>query len=145
DWDCTIVGGGPLDRELRTRAKDLGLADKVRFAGHVSDTRPYITQADLCVLPSDREGLPLALAEAMAAGVPCVASDVGGTSELVIHGKTGLLLKAGSLEGLLQAMTFLLVHADERRRMGEEAHRWAHQHFDLDRQLTKIRDLLATR
>ena len=143
-WRCTVLGGGPLEQELRAQASRLGLTQSVTFAGHVNDTRPYLMDADLCVLSSEQEGLPLSLAEAMAAGVPCVASDVGGTGEIVIHGQTGLLFKSGSVEELVHAIIYLIIHQDERRRMGREARKWVQEHFDLDQQMAQIRALLLS-
>lgn len=142
-WVCTIVGGGPLEPSLKSLARERGLDHKVRFTGHVSDTKQYVTQADLCVLPSDQEGLPLSLAEAMSAGVPCIATDVGGTSEIVIHGKTGLLVKPGSAEELASAIKRLLLSPEERRKMGEAACEWAHHNFDIDRQMAEFKALLT--
>lgn len=141
-WVCTVVGGGPLAQELHEQAIRLGLADKVRFTGHVSDTKAYVMQADLCILPSDQEGLPLSLAEAMAVGVPCIATDVGGTREIVLHGKTGLLVTPGATEELVAAIQHLVLHAEERRQMGEAAHEWAHQHFDIEQQLAEFKAVL---
>jgi len=143
-WKCVVLGGGPLQEELLARAQRLGLTESVTFEGHVADTRPYLREADLCILPSEQEGLPLALAEAMAGGVPCVASDVGGTGEIVIHGRTGLLFKSGSVEDLVQAITYLIVHHDERKRMGLEARQWVRQHFDLEPQMAQLKALLLS-
>lgn len=142
-WVCTIVGGGALESSLKSLAQERELGPKVRFTGHVSDTKAYVMRADLCVLPSDQEGLPLSLAEAMAAGVPCIATDVGGTSEIVIHGKTGLLVKPGSAEELASAIRHLVLSPEERRQMGAAACEWARHNFDIDRQLAEFKVLLT--
>lgn len=142
EWLCTVVGGGPLEQDLRNQAARLGLAEKVRFIGHVSDTKPYVLEADVCVLPSDKEGLPLSLVEAMAAGVPCVATDVGGTAEIVLNGKTGILVKPGSKEDLAAAIAYFIVHPQEQERMATAASVWANQEFNIDRQLTKFIEVL---
>lgn len=139
NWRCVIVGGGPQEQELRTQVTKLGLDEFIRFEGHVNDVRPYLGQADLLVLSSDKEGLPLAIAEAMAMGLPCIATDVGGTREIVIHGQTGLLVKPGSADDLCRAMDFLIVQEAERRRMALAAKEWAYEHFDLEKIMAKVK------
>lgn len=142
DWRCFILGSGPKEGELRAQASRLNLEGLVTFAGHVDDVRPYLGMADVMVLSSENEGLPLSLAEAMAMGVPCIASNVGGTGEIVCHGRTGLLFQSGSVDDLHQAVRYLLVHGDERRRMGEEARRWVHEHFDIEQVMTRVSDVI---
>lgn len=142
DWRCFILGSGPKERELRAQATTLNLETLVTFVGHVDDVRPYLRMADVVVLSSENEGLPLSLAEAMAMGVPCIASDVGGTGEIVCHGRTGLLFTSGSVEELCQAIGYLLIHEEERRRMGEEAKQWVHERFDIDRVMTRVSDVI---
>lgn len=86
DLHCDIVGGGRHHEALRVRAEQLCVSDRVTWHGHVADrarVMALLAQADLFVLPSLTEGLPRALGEAMAKGLPCVASDVGGVSELL--------------------------------------------------------------
>lgn len=139
NWGCVIVGGGPQEQRLRTQTTRLGLDTFVRFEGHISDVRPYLSRADLLILPSDKEGLPLAVAEAMAMGVPCIATDVGGTREIVIHGQTGLLVKPGSAEDLCQAIEYMIAHEDERRGMALAAKEWAYEHFDLEKIMAKVK------
>lgn len=143
-WHCTIVGGGPLENELRAQARQLELDKAVTFTGHVPDTKPYVAAADVCILPSDKEGLPLSLVEAMAAGVPCIATDVGGSGEIVVHGQTGLLIKPGSVEELYQAIVYMMGHGEERRRMGEVARQWARQEFDQERQMGLLASLVLS-
>ena len=142
-WHCTIVGGGPLEAELKARAESLGLSSVVDFAGHVDDVRPYLEQADLAVLSSEKEGLPLSLVEAMAFGVPSVVTDVGGNREIVLHEQTGLVVEFGSAEKLAAAITHLLGHPDERRRMGDEARKRAYEGFDAAQQLERYSSLLS--
>jgi glycosyltransferase involved in cell wall biosynthesis len=84
-----LVGTGPLEAELRVAAAPLGEA--VLFLGHRDDVPDLLAAADLFLLPSLFEGLPLVLIEAMAAGLPAVASAIGGSDEVVVHGETGLL------------------------------------------------------
>jgi glycosyltransferase involved in cell wall biosynthesis len=141
-WKCTIVGGGRLEAELRHQADALGLTSRVEFSGQVSDVRPFLQSADLCVLSSEKEGLPLSLIEAMAFGLPCVVTDVGGNREIVLHQKTGLLVEFGSPKALSSAIEHLLAHPEERRRMGEEARKLVHERFDASMSLQRYRELL---
>jgi len=139
---CVILGSGSLESELRARAAELGLTQTVLFGGYVRDVRPYLEVADLFVLSSDREGLPLSLGEAMAYGVPCVATDVGGNKEIVLHGETGLLVEPGSSERLAGAIQYLIAHPDERNRMGVNASRRVHECFDINDSMLQLRSVL---
>jgi glycosyltransferase involved in cell wall biosynthesis len=143
---CVIVGAalssGPLESKLRTQAVELGLASKVIFTGHVSDVRPYLEVADLFVMSSDKEGLPLSLGEAMAYGVPCIATDVGGNKEIVSHGQTGLLVKPRSPEQLAEAIEYLLAHPEERCRMGANGLRCVQEHFNIEDSMGRLKRVL---
>ena len=139
---CVILGSGQLESELRKKAVELALADQVIFTGQVGDVRPYLEVADLFVLSSDKEGLPLSLGEAMAYGVPCVATDVGGNKEIVAHGQTGLLVKPRSPEQLAEAIEYLLAHPEERCRMGANALRRVHEHFNIEDSMGRLKRVL---
>jgi glycosyltransferase involved in cell wall biosynthesis len=141
---CLVVGAGPLEEELRARSIVLGLSASVRFVGHVEDVRPYLAVADLFVLPSEREGLPLSVLEAMAFGVPCIATDVGGNREVIVHGQTGLIIKPEAPEQLAQAIDFLLVHEEERCRMGRNGKDRA-QEFNGPDMMRQLLDVLLGR
>lgn len=139
---CVILGSGPLESVLRGKTVDLNLADKVMFKGYVSDVRSYLEVADLFVMSSDKEGLPLSLGEAMAYGVPCIATDVGGNKEIVSHGQTGLLVKSGSPARLAEAIEYLLAHPEERFRMGINACRRVHEHFNIEDSMSRLKRVL---
>jgi glycosyltransferase involved in cell wall biosynthesis len=141
---CVILGRGTLEAKLRSLADDLEVADRVVFAGHVGDVRPYLEVAELLVLSSDKEGLPLCLGEAMAYGIPCVATDVGGNKEIIVHGQTGLLVKPGSPEPLAEAIEYLLAHSDERSRMGAQGLARVQAYFDSEQAMATLqRELLG--
>lgn len=91
--ELTLVGDGSLRAELEERARSLGVADLVRFAGLRSQTAPFYRRADLFVLLSDYEGLPMSIIEAMAAGLPVVATPAGGVPGIVADGGNGLLVE----------------------------------------------------
>ena len=103
-----IAGDGPERERLAAKAASLGLSERVRWLGHRDDVPALLAAADLFVLPSLNEGLPLAAMEAMLAGVPIVATDAGGTGEIVRDGVTGLLVPPGDARALSEAIRALL-------------------------------------
>jgi glycosyltransferase involved in cell wall biosynthesis len=116
-----IVGRGELEPELRAHATRLGLQDRVHFLGFREDARELLPMFDVFALPSLSEGLSIALLEAMAAGCPVVATNVGGNSELVSDGETGLLVPAADAPSLASAIGRLLNDEVEARRLGDNA------------------------
>ena len=103
--DLVIAGAGTLRGALEAQVRALGLEDRVFFLGHRIDAPALLRQAAVFVLPSRREGLPLSVLEARAAGVPVVATDIGGTREAIQHEETGLLVPvddAGALAAGIQ-------------------------------------------
>ena len=114
-----IAGDGPDRAKLVHLASELGLAHHIVWHGHVDDMQSIYQQLTLLMIPSRSEGLPNAALEAMAAGVPVVSTDVGGLSELVINGHTGLLVPSENPPALAAAVIRLLG-------MPDELHRFAH-------------------
>jgi glycosyltransferase involved in cell wall biosynthesis len=102
-----VAGGGTREAALRARAASLGLAATVRFLGRVDDVAPVLAAADVLVMPSRHEGLGVAALEAMAAGLPVIASRVGGLPEAVVDGATGLLVPPGDAAALGAAIARL--------------------------------------
>jgi glycosyltransferase involved in cell wall biosynthesis len=102
-----LVGEGPDRSSLEHLATEL-VPGRVIFAGHTDDPLPYLAACDIFVLPSLAEGLPGALIEAMAAGLPCIATDIPGNRELVCDGETGSLVPVGSPEALAHAIRIML-------------------------------------
>jgi glycosyltransferase involved in cell wall biosynthesis len=114
-----IAGDGPLMGELRASAAGLGLsADAIEFRGVVPDLAPLYREADIFVLSSDHEGTPNVVLEAMSAGLPVIASRVGGVEDLIRDGETGLLAPTGDGPALLQAAAKLTRSSEARRRIG---------------------------
>ena len=93
-----ICGEGQMKEELQQKAKEYDLEDRVIFAGYVTDIPRVLFQSDVFVFPSAREGLPVAVMEAMAAGLPVVASDIRGVNDLIVHAKGGYLVQGHSPE-----------------------------------------------
>jgi glycosyltransferase involved in cell wall biosynthesis len=114
-----LVGDGPERSAVEARAAELGLGpDVVRFLGYRTDVGDLLGASDILVLPSASEGLPMCILEAMAHGLPVVASAVGGIPELVQHGRTGLLVPPDDAAALSDALQRLLVDPGARRALG---------------------------
>jgi glycosyltransferase involved in cell wall biosynthesis len=109
-----LAGGGPLRASLEGR-------ERVHLLGVRDDIPNLLAAADVFALASSWEGLPLAVIEAMAAGLPVVATDVGSVSEAVVHGKTGMLAPSGNGRLLIEALLALTTDAARRREMGAAA------------------------
>jgi glycosyltransferase involved in cell wall biosynthesis len=118
---ATFVGDGPMRKELERRVQLAGLRNDVRFTGHVTDVGPFLRAADVFVRPSTSEGLPLAVLEAMAAGVCVIASDIPGNSDLIDHNRNGLLVRVHDTNGLAAGLTRLANAPDLRRHLAAEA------------------------
>ncbi|MGH8056754.1 MAG: glycosyltransferase family 4 protein [Candidatus Entotheonellia bacterium] len=116
-----IVGDGPLRGTLEARARALALLPSVRFLGHQSDVAQLYSIADLFVLPSTTEGMSNALLEAMAAGLPAVASDVGGNKEVIQDRMSGFLVDWDNTTACAQLLATLLSDPPLRQCMGEMA------------------------
>jgi len=122
--EFVVLGGGPLEEELRAAIGVRGFADQVHLLGVRSDAQAVIAAADVLLLPSlTVEGTPLVVLEAMAAGVPVVATTVGGIPQQVRHGREGLLVPPGDPSSLAAALVRLLRDPPTRRRMGEAGRR----------------------
>lgn len=128
-----IVGGGRRIDEVRTLAAGLGLAEVVHFLGPRRDVPDLLNAMDILVLPSYSEGVSLALLEAMAVGLPVVATAVGGTPEVVTDGKNGLLIPPRDPEALTGALTRLLSDPAWARQLGANARDHVREHFSLER------------
>src|SRR5262245_50979038 len=136
-----IAGDGACLPALQTVTRELGLADRVRFLGQVRDVPAVLGRASLFVLPSRTEGVSLTLLEAMARGLPVVATRVGGNPEVVVEGETGLLVPAGSPADLARAMLRLQRDPDRCRRMGLAGRKRVERHFDIRRLVANYEDL----
>lgn len=133
-----IVGDGPLRAELEGRARELGVQDRVCFLGFQANARALVGKLDLLALPSLSEGTPLVVLEAMAAGVPVVASRVGGIPEQVRDGQEGLLVPPGDPAALSKACIELLRDPVRAREMGEAGRRLASSHFGYEAMVGRI-------
>lgn len=128
-----LVGDGGQRWNLELRARELGLRDKIRFLGQRSDVCEILGASDVFVLASQNEGNPLSLMEAMATGLPVVATAVGGVPELIVDQRSGLLVGPDDSMGLAAAMLRLFQDAELRRTMAANAAQHALQAFSATR------------
>ena len=128
-----IVGDGPLRNEVEALVATWGLEGSVRLLGARDDVPEVLTRATCLLLTSDWEGCPLAVIEAMAAGIPVVATAVGGVPELVVHGETGLLAEPGRPEALAAALAELIANRAKARALGAAGRERARTLFSRER------------
>lgn len=138
-----IAGGGAESGALEHRARSVGLDTAVRFLGEVADTAGVLGGADVVIHPSWAESFPYAVLEAMAAGAPIVATDVGGTDEAIHDGCSGLLVPPHDAKQLAAAIGALLDDAELARRLGAAARERAQSCFTLPRMVTGTLDVYA--
>jgi glycosyltransferase involved in cell wall biosynthesis len=128
---ATIVGDGPDRPAVEAEIRAAGLEGVVELAGERQDVPDLLADADVFALSSRSEGAPISVLEAMAAGLPVVASAVGGVPEIVAHGATGLLVPPGDAAALAEALEQLLADPALRRRLGEAGRERVRERFDL--------------
>jgi glycosyltransferase involved in cell wall biosynthesis len=134
------TGPGPLAR-FTSLAAELGIRDRVSFLGFRSDVADVLRAADIVVLPSLDEGLPLAVLEAMACAKPVIATPVGGVPEAVVDELTGILVPPSDSESLAAAMLRLLQDRDLAGRMGNAGMRRAQEYFSVRRLVAEVEAL----
>lgn len=136
-WQAELVGDGPLRTQVMQLAQELGLADRVEFPGSCNDVAARLARSDVFALVSNWEGLPLSILEAMRAGLPVVASDVGGVAEAVRNNDTGWVVARGDIDTLADRLRSLLTSAPLRQRMGQAGQALFHNQFTFDQMLQK--------
>jgi glycosyltransferase involved in cell wall biosynthesis len=130
----SIVGDGPLRKSLEAQASEMGLTpETLTFKGIVADTANLYQSSDILVLPSDWEGTPNVVLEAMASGLPVVANAVGGVPEIIQHGETGYLIQPGDDAAMADAVLALANDAELRHTIGRRAREYVLEHHSLAR------------
>ncbi len=140
DLVYVVIGDGPARSALEQRTVDLGLRSSVRFVGHSSDVAGALSAADYFVLPSHTEALPTVVIEAMASGLPIIATAVGGVPEMIESGSTGVLVEPHNPGHLADALARLLSSPRQASAMGRAARRAAAKRFDIERQAARLAD-----
>lgn len=135
-----IIGSGVMEPVVRAYIDEHSLGGDVVLAGHQQDVRPLVTICDCIALTSDFETFPMAILEAMALGKPVVCTNVGGTTEQVLHGKNGYLFDVGAVE-VLSGLIMALRDKDLRMRMGDASREMVKEKFESGRMLAEYRDL----
>lgn len=139
-----IVGDGPAKDDLITFAQKLGISEHVEFTGKQLDIEEVLARTDIFVLPSYSEGLSIAVIEAMASGIPVIATSVGGIPELVTDRVSGILVPVYNAEAIAEAIVYLIENPRERQRMGENGKTVAQEKFDVMMMVQKIESLYGS-
>ena len=139
---CVIVGEGPLKAELTRLANSLGLFGCIFFEGFQKDVRPYLQAGSAFILTSHLEGLPLSVLEAMACGLPCIVTDVGGSAEAVTHQVNGLVIPPASVDDAENAILYLATHPHERAEMARKSRETVCQSFELENRIGELKSVL---
>jgi glycosyltransferase involved in cell wall biosynthesis len=143
DFELTLVGDGTERKSLEELARQMGIADRVVFAGFASQetVRDCLMQTDVFILPSFAEGVPVSLMEAMACGVPVIATHVGGIAELIEPGATGLLVPASDAVALRDAIASYLNDYGLREKVSRQGRDKVLSDFNLDNEVDKLAQL----
>jgi glycosyltransferase involved in cell wall biosynthesis len=144
DWDVIVVGDGPHRSKLTARLAALDLGNLVRFVGHQADVLPWLQALDLFTLPSyGSEGVPQAIMQAMACGIPVVSTRVGAIPEAVGHELTGLLVASRSVAALAQGLGRLRDDHAARARFGSMGRARAVRDFGIDQMLDRMEGVFS--
>lgn len=138
-----IVGDGPERAGLETLAASLGISDHVRFLGTRGDTERVLAALDLFVLSSLNEASPVSILEALACGVPVVATDVGSVKESIVEGQTGRLVPSGDVAAMAEAVESLLSSPETRHRMGQTGQELVRNTGSLESMVQGYQDLVT--
>ncbi len=136
-WELDLVGDGPLRESIHARARELGVADRVHFLGQRMDVERILARAQVSLLVTNWEGFPLSILEAMRAGLPVVASAVGGIPESVRQGETGFLVPRGDAAQLRTRVGQLIASAELRTRLGANGRALYEREFTLDQTVAR--------
>lgn len=136
-FKIVIIGEGEDREKIQHKITSLGLQDTIYLAGFTQDAEKYLKGFDIFVLPSTKEGLPYVLLEAMAAGLPIIASRVGGIPDLIEHEKNGFLVEPKDYLGLAAALEKMIQNLEKYKILGEEARKTIGTKFSFHAMLTK--------
>jgi glycosyltransferase involved in cell wall biosynthesis len=144
DLELRLAGDGPRKTQLANLTGELGISDRVSFLGFLTEDEVIseLQESDLFVLPSFVEGLPVSAMEAMAVGVPVIATNIAGTSELVEDGRSGLLVRPSDSEALADAVIRMIKDYPFRLRAAELGRKKVTEEFDLEKETANLNALL---
>jgi len=138
NWVCWIAGKGEAEKALKKQVATLGLERYVKFLGRRTDVPALLKQAHIVVVPSLEDNYPYSLVEAQVAGKAVIASQAGGITEMIEHGKTGLLVPPGDSGKLSEQLLVLSQNRELRESMGKQAREWAKEHFSLEKMTGQV-------
>lgn len=141
DAELRLAGSGPLKQELLALAESLSVADRLRFSGHVQNVPEFLRDLNIFTLSSDSEAHPNALLEAMACGLPCLATDVGGVKQVLDSGACGLLAEPGNVAQFADALKKLAANPTLREKLGRSARNRVCTHYSLTGMIKSYDDL----
>lgn len=138
-----IVGDGSERAYLESYSKEIGVDDCVSFLGYRDDVKMILQSVDIFILPSHYEGISIALLEAMACGLPVIASNVGGNLEIVIHNETGFLFPSRDINALTKCVVQLYSNPELINKMGKNAQNRVEKSFDIKNTISKYAALYS--
>lgn len=138
---CMIIGKGPEKENLMTKVNGRNLDSRIIFTDFQSDAISYINALDIFVMPSEKEGLPRVILEAMLMGKPVIASDITGPSELVVDGETGFLVPVGKTDAIADAILMLIQNPVLRKQMGEKAKERVTRNFPVEKYVSNVNEI----
>ena len=141
DLHFLLAGEGPEEQMLREKASALGIANRVTFSGYVADTRLVYLAADVLLMPSRYEGLPMTLLEAMAMGLPVVASKLDGIAEVIGDGAEGFLVPSDDAALFVERTASLLADAELSPRISKNARAKIEASFSVERMTSAVEDI----
>lgn len=136
-----FIGEGQYREELEEITRDLDLTRNVEFLGYIADVSAYYGIFDIFVLPSLVEGMPLCLLEAMAMGVPVIATAVDGNKELVVNGETGLLVPPKDVTALTEAIEYMIENPGKAKEMGNAGKKRIQNNYSLQKNIEQTIDV----
>jgi glycosyltransferase involved in cell wall biosynthesis len=141
-WRATIAGDGDV-AATRQEIERLGLSDRVALPGWVrpDEVAELLSESDVLVLPSFDENLPMSVIEGMAAGLAIIATPVGAVEDIIIDGKTGLLVPTGDAKAIAASLQFLLEQPELRKTLGENARKWHVERLEIGIYFNRLVDL----
>jgi len=140
----TIIGSGPLGEEMKKMTQSLNIGESVEFLGFVDHVEGYLKNADMFIIASRTEGMSNALLEAMSYGIPCIATNVGGSGELAVGedkeirlgeyviARNGLLVNPDDVKGLSEAILYFVRHKEERDELGRRSRTFIKENYSID-------------
>lgn len=142
-FEYVIIGSGPLRDDLEALVKGLGMTDKVRFFGAClqESVIESLNKAHIFLLPSVAEALPVVLMEAMAVGLPVVATNVGSVKQLVINGKSGYLVEAEDISAMSERLNYIISNPRHGKELGKEGRSHIVNHYDVEKLNQKLVEL----